>query len=373
MRIRQLDILRGLAILLVFGSHMAHCSGDLNEFVLALIGTWRRCGWIGVDLFFVLSGFLISGLLFREHQRRGQIRIGRFLIRRAFKIYPAFYVYLAFVVAVRFFSDDPYQLKVVLSEFFFVQNYFFRIFSHSWSLAVEEHFYLGLPLLLLYLVKRCRRGNDDPFRPLVWVFFAVASCLLAFRIFNASRLPYAPETHMYPTHLRIDSLLFGVLLSYWHHYRPERVAAFIGRWEPLMVIGGTLLVMPSLWVPARHPFMHTIGVTCLYVGFGSMMLVALHARSQRASLLRPLGPVLAAIGVYSYSIYLWHLPMRALGLEWARGFAGGPLPCSVEMVIYVAGGIALGIVMSKLVEMPALKLRDRLFPSMSRPVGVIGT
>src|ERR1700761_2224153 len=86
----NLDALRGIAILLVLGNHFGYFS------------VWQRMGWAGVDLFFVLSGFLISGLLFDEWQRFGSIDFRRFYIRRGFKIYPAFYFLLLITVAVNF-------------------------------------------------------------------------------------------------------------------------------------------------------------------------------------------------------------------------------------------------------------------------------
>jgi peptidoglycan/LPS O-acetylase OafA/YrhL len=83
-RLRQLDALRGVAILLALGEHRY------------VSDVWTRVGWTGVDLFFVLSGFLISGLLFNEHTRFGAIRFGRFFMRRGLKIYPGYYVLLAY-------------------------------------------------------------------------------------------------------------------------------------------------------------------------------------------------------------------------------------------------------------------------------------
>ena len=91
MRNKRLDVLRCVAILFVIFQH-----GNILEF-------FNRAGWIGVDLFFVLSGFLISGLLFGEYQRRGSIQLKRFYIRRGFKIYPAFYVFLAVTALIQYF------------------------------------------------------------------------------------------------------------------------------------------------------------------------------------------------------------------------------------------------------------------------------
>lgn len=111
-------------------------------------------GWIGVDLFFVLSGFLISGLLFREHRKTGGVRIGRFLARRGFKIYPAFYVMILFTLAVGSLFDQRLPLRDVLAELSFTQNYFGGLWDHTWSLAVEEHFYIGIAALFALLLRR---------------------------------------------------------------------------------------------------------------------------------------------------------------------------------------------------------------------------
>src|SRR5262245_42677041 len=91
-RALRLDLLRALAIFLVLGRHMYPLADRTPQPILFMCQLWRSSGWIGVDLFFVVSGFLVSGLLFSEYQQRGKIRIWRFYIRRGFKIYPAFYL-----------------------------------------------------------------------------------------------------------------------------------------------------------------------------------------------------------------------------------------------------------------------------------------
>jgi peptidoglycan/LPS O-acetylase OafA/YrhL len=161
MRNKRLDILRCVAVLLVLGRH------GLVE------GVWKETGWAGVDLFFVLSGFLISGLLFSEYKRNGRIGMRRFFIRRGMKIYPAFYVMLltTFIVAGAYGVHVP--LAPWLREIFFVQNYKHAIWRHTWSLAVEEHFYIMLPLFLLVLTKVSRK-RVDPFGAIPFVF-----CILA--------------------------------------------------------------------------------------------------------------------------------------------------------------------------------------------------
>jgi len=101
-RLVVLDALRALAVLLVIGRHLRipySLSPESGTRVFAEL--WQRGGWIGADLFFVLSGFLVSGLLFREHQQHGRVSLGRFFVRRGLKIYPAFYAFLAATLALR--------------------------------------------------------------------------------------------------------------------------------------------------------------------------------------------------------------------------------------------------------------------------------
>src|SRR5713226_5024265 len=137
-RNQSLDVLRGVAVLLVIANHYPY-------YALA------RAGWIGVDLFFVLSGFLISGLLFSDLLSQGSISLGRFFIRRGLKIYPAFYFFLGLTTLL---SPGIRHDGRILSEVFFLQSYLPRIWGHTWSLAIEEHFYIMLPLLLIVLNRR---------------------------------------------------------------------------------------------------------------------------------------------------------------------------------------------------------------------------
>ena len=156
-RLPQLDVLRGLAILLVMGHHCAvvpQAAGSLSPFALA----WYRLGWTGVDLFFVLSGYLIGGLLLDEMRATGRLSVSRFLSRRALKIWPPLLVYLAFLGATMIagLGDESAEVRrggvALLARYVLaLQNYLGPLSArsaHTWSLAVEEHFYIALPLAL---------------------------------------------------------------------------------------------------------------------------------------------------------------------------------------------------------------------------------
>src|SRR5437870_3427941 len=165
-RLRSLDALRAIAVLLVLGHHMAPPNPDVAFPVRAIAVVWQRAGWAGVDLFFVLSGFLVSGLLFAEWQHHGRMLALRFLVRRAFKIYPPFYLLLATtgLLVWRAGNVSSDYVRALVAEAAYVQNYREGVWNHTWSLAIEEHFYLLLPLSLLLLL---RREGKDPFAPLM--------------------------------------------------------------------------------------------------------------------------------------------------------------------------------------------------------------
>ena len=141
-RITGLDLLRFIAVMLVLFRHL-HPPADGFSGWGRILELLQNGGWVGVDIFFVLSGFLVSRLLFSEFKRRGDFFLGRFLVRRAFKIYPAFWVLIAVTVAVRLFRSHPdLSSRNLVNELLFIQNYGFGLWGHTWSLAVEEHFYL---------------------------------------------------------------------------------------------------------------------------------------------------------------------------------------------------------------------------------------
>jgi len=318
---------------------------------------------MGVDLFFVLSGFLVSGLLFREQQQTGAVRIGRFLIRRGFKIYPAFYCLVAVSLLERLprYGLGGVPVSSILAEVFFVQNYHANLFRHTWSLAVEEHFYFGCALLIYYLTRRGR--GADPYRAVPAIFAAVAVICLALRIVTAVAVPgFSYQVNLFPTHLRLDGLMFGVCLSYVFHYRREVLEATVGRHRGLVLTIGLALILPAFVFDLETtPFLYTVGFAGIYLGCG-MILTALVLGESRLETWAPLRPVLW-MGTYSYSIYLWHTSVRS-GLDHAHALARHPYAL---FAVYIAASLGLGALMSRLLEMPVLHLRDRLSPALSAP------
>jgi peptidoglycan/LPS O-acetylase OafA/YrhL len=249
----------------------------------------------------------------------------------------------------------------------FVQSYFPHYWGHTWSLAVEEHFYLLLPLLLIALVRG--RSGAKALALLPWVCVVVAAVDLGLRCYM-SQYPFVFSEMMFPTHLRLDSLMLGVLLSYWFHFHEQRTVAFCSRFAWWLYAGGIVLLLPVfIWKIEDHAWMYTVGVTMF--SLASVMLIA-------ATLGRPIGNnrltrALAYFGTFSYSIYLWHGPVKWWGLPTLTWAAGTELSTWVTIPFYFVASLAVGVLMAKLVEMPVLHLRDRFFPSRSRPLSISST
>jgi peptidoglycan/LPS O-acetylase OafA/YrhL len=370
MRSQPLDILRAVAILLVLGQHAFVDAEDTGGVPAVVVRAWQTGGWTGVDLFFVLSGFLVSGLLFKEYMVHGDVWLGRFLIRRGFKIYPAFYAFLLLMLLPALIGGQVIDWRPLACEGLFVQNYGPNQFGHTWSLAVEEHFYL---LLCLFFAIRLRHPQPRPFAMLPTVFVLVAGATLALRLAMV-HYPFSTKTHLCPTHLRLDALSFGVLLSYLYHFHQNGLARLVRtRRLPLLFLG-LCLVSPCFHSEVHATaYGHMVVLTLEYVGWGCVLLAALYWQPSRAPLRRRAFGILAAIGFYSYSIYVWHMTVQTrLYAIIVSARHGAPVSYPVALTIYIVSAVLVGIVMAKLIEGPFLRLRDRWFPSRGKALTFVG-
>ncbi len=282
--------MRAIAVLLVLFWHLPVPHAKWLPFrILEFPGA--TFGWAGVDMFFVLSGFLVGGLMMKEYARDRTIQTGRFLTRRASKIWPQYYVFVLFMVA-----THRSELKAYIPSFFALQNYLGSPSQHLWSLAVEEHFYLVLALTFPLLITKTLTP-----RKMGLVALVVALVCLGLRGLSLDMLPAHAIT--VDTHLRIDALLFGVFLaSLWHLDR----TAWEGLASKKLLLWGTLAagVLSLSLMDKYSPAMLTIGLTLTFLGFGALLVLMLSARHPAGFWEKPY-TVLAWIGERSYGIYLW--------------------------------------------------------------------
>lgn len=374
-RSNALDLLRAAAILLVLGCHNVMAPAAAGA--LSPLGTlWHQVGWAGVDLFFVLSGFLVTGLLFDEYRTRGRIDLRRFLVRRGFKIWPAYFVYLAIVgawLAIKRERGEGGSWAELWPNLLHVQNYFGTPRIHTWSLAVEEHFYLVGGLLAALCLTSARELVVRRFFPLAGALALVVLAALRFQEYTA----WGPEQmNLFATHLRFDGLLCGAVLAYWDRFSPARLSAWQAQ-PGCCLVAGLVLAAPTLMLtPEYSAWMAGPGLSLMYIGFGFVLLAARGWEEQRSAL-RPRAGLIATalqrIGIASYGIYLWHIDLaqvpvkKAVAMLLSRGVPG-EIVWVVTTAAYVLLAYLVGTIVMRVIELPMLALRDSLFPS--RTAGV---
>ncbi len=347
----ELDFARGMAVLLVMGYHFKTVA---TSFFLwrAIEDPLKAFGATGVDMFFVLSGFLVGGLLLHEYRKRGSVRVGRFLARRAFKIFPAYYGYLLFQIVSRHFPLHTFLLQNLLQ----LQNYTGSSISHSWTVSLEIHFYLLLALAMGWMASRRLRP-----RTLLIVFASAAAASFLSRAITIS-LGH-PNAALFFTHNRLDSLLCGVLLATLACFFPARFEALSDCKWPLLLIAGLLVVYLYFVYPrtmvAPAPGWGYFGSTILYLGYSGVLLFLIRYTGPRGEL--PIYKGIAWIGTYSYGIYLWHNSVRQPCASLAAH-----LPARVQwpalFLMQYASAILLGALMTRLIEWPFLRYREHLLP-----------
>lgn len=347
-RLPGLDLLRAIAIVwvMLFHSWMVGGIGGPLQPV-------ADYGWMGVDLFFVLSGYLIGRQLLEPLGRGEPLRFGAFWLRRAFRILPAFLAVLAVYVLFPGWREAP-GMQPAWQFLTFTLNLLIdyphnQAFSHAWSLCVEEHFYLLFPLLAWWLARRSS------------LVLVVGGCVLVVvmgMLLRGNAVLQGKnwlESVYYPTWTRLDGLLDGVLLATIQVYRPRWWASLQWRANTL-ALAGLLLTAAAIWL-----FRDKAGFAASVFGFpllslGLTLVVAAGANST-CWLGRWRIPGAGWIAAISYSLYLSHkLPMHAVHEtlpQWpmVHGLAA--------FAAYALAILATGALLHYAVERPFLRLRAR--------------
>ncbi len=352
MRIQSIDFLRGIAIFLVLFRHVAY------------IPYLEQIGWIGVDLFFVISGFLVSGLLFNEFKKYNQINAKQFLIRRGFKIYPLFWFALATVIVSHNITNFGTETANIWAELFFYQNYHPGVISVTWSLAVEEHFYI---LLVLALVIGTRFGNLYNKKGFHYITGSVLVLCLGIRLINAVQYTEYNFLHHYSaTHIRIDSLTFGVIIAYNYYFNKQWLTETVQKYSKQLLAIAVLCIAPCLILKTTNTFTFTFGFTFLYVGFGILLsLMVLHPKAEiktQQLVTKTAYESIATVGTWSYALYLIHIPIHILFRRITERMVNMQVRDITMIVCYVTISIIAAYALTELIEKPFLKLRDKYFP-----------
>ena len=372
-RIAPLDGLRGVAILLVLVHNSGTVSGELSSVALKLWASLVNPGWVGVQLFFALSGFLITRILLESKGASGYFR--RFYMRRVLRIFPLYYAALAVV----FFVAPHVRGLEALAErgprsslwyWSYLANWALPFgglvpsLGHFWSLAVEEQFYIVWPALVLLLRERS----------LAMLCAAMAfGALIVRATFFMIYEPVTAGSAAYNfTIARCDALAMGALVALLVRH-PEAMRAAL-RWSWRAVLG-IAVVLLGIFVKQRgfnsleFPIA-TVGQTLLAVLSAALVLLCIAPSSSAATVgwQRAMSaPWLRSVGKYSYAIYVIHLPLsRVLRPHFtSRLSSGSATERLAEHVAYVVGIFVLSYVLALVswhaIEQPFLRLK-RFFP-----------
>lgn len=353
--------MRAIAILwvMLFHFRFTYAPAALNEMA--------RRGWMGVDLFFVLSGYLIGSQLLRPYISGERPSLGGFYLRRSFRVLPAFLAVLALYLAVPIFREEPglsptWQF-LTFTENFRIDYFHDQAFSHVWSLCVEEHFYLVLPVLVLLMMKKPGFGKALAVIMGILLFgMAVRAFVfnhqLAQGLASGDRGRFITlyiEKIYYPTYCRLDGLLMGVVLAIIKTFRPNW-------WQKLMVQGYAVLVCGiacsalAIWLfRDRFGYLATVfGFPLLSLG---LALIVAASISPHCVLSRVRGFALPA--TLAYSLYLTHKEIGHLDQLYLGRFLA-PGGGWINLAIVLVTSFAAAGMLYLLVERPFLKWRERI-------------
>jgi len=367
-----LDLLRAVAILwvMLFHAQLAGLVSDGNP-----VATY---GWMGVDLFFALSGYLIGGQLFRPLAQGRAIDPGRFYVRRVLRTFPAYLAVVALYFAVPGFRENPaiqplWQF-LTFTENLFIDFYGGKAFSHVWSLCVEEQFYLLAPIAVWWLARR----------PKAWKAVTLCAAILLLGVALRSYLwlhDLAPiqgqddgpgnfyqryqELIYYPTWTRLDGLLGGVVLAQVATFQPALWSGVMAR-ANLIGAAGLIGLAVSIWI-----FRDKTGFVATSIGFPvlsfSMAALVASAAGPAGFLGRYAVPGAGALAAMAYSLYLTHKQIFHL----VHLLAAGRLDAhpAFALAVYTLAALCGGALLYWGVERPFLRLRERL-PRTSHATGI---
>ncbi len=319
-----------------------------------------RFGWAGVDIFFVLSGFLIGAQVFKPLQRGEPMSFGRFYARRAWRILPAFAVVLTLYTC---FPDlreapglQPWWQFATFTVNLLIDYERNQAFSHAWSLCVEEHFYLVFPLLAYTLTRRPSVLKCVG----VWAVVVALGIVLRGGVWlhdaamNTQRNWFIEDIY-YPTWMRADGLLVGVMLAALRVYRPQTWA----RWQErsnICLLGGLATCGLAFWLFRDRTGLlaNTLGWPLLSSGFGLLVIAGADPRSVIGRW--PL-PGAGWIATISYSLYLSH--KITFHLVKVKVVPWMPHSGALLFATYALAALVGGAALHYLVERPFLRWRDR--------------
>ncbi|MFA6236631.1 MAG: acyltransferase [Bacteriovorax sp.] len=296
----ELDTIRFISIFLV----VLHHQFLFQNIFLTWLGTY---GWVGVDIFFVLSGFLITNLLKAEFKKTSGINLKKFWFKRMLRLWPSWlFTQIITIVIIYYLSrnDSPLRTELINKFWHYLLHFgnyshaylgkIHTLYGHFWSLAVEEHFYLIWPLLLIFILKKPKLTNG-----------LLVSLLLipyAFRVFYAlNEVPHS--VIKFSTHTRFDELIWGCMLA----LNFEKMPNLSAKLEAVLTVLMFVLFYLGLQVLETSPSVFLSQINFTFIGIASCILVWIATKGSQNGLRKILQiSIFSKLGILSYGVYLIH-------------------------------------------------------------------
>ena len=359
-----LDHLRTLAITLVLVYHYGRIFPHPEW-----TNTYSKFGWTGVDLFFVLSGYLIASQLFATMANGQKIAIRTFYLKRFFRIFPAY-----ILVVILYFSFPFIREREALSPLWkyltFTQNLGLDLrthgtFSHAWSLCIEEQFYLIFPLIILLL------DTKKVFKKGYFVLIGLFVAGFIIRMYN--HLHFVTPVlgtddsgiiwHIwiyYPTYCRLDGLLVGVAVAALFSFFPLVKARLNKHGNALLILSLFILSIAYFVCLDEESFMGSVfGFPLVSIGYGFMVAGAV---SESSFLFKLQSALTAKIATLSYSLYLVHKFVIHLAQQKLAAW-GVDNKSNFMLLLCMLICVLVALIMNKIIEKPCLRLRDKILLS----------
>lgn len=306
-RIPSLDGLRALSIMLVLVGHSAETLPESTPSWFKSLWLFFAKGSLGVDVFFVISGFLITTLLMWEFNTTGAISLRNFYFRRVLRIFPAFYFYIFVICILNYLGMLDLSRTTIISAALYLWNYKHYwdhsrsdsewFLGHFWTLAVEEQFYLFWPLA----VARFRKVNV-----LIWIAIGLILLEPPVRLLCYFFDPFSRPQNGIMFHTTADVLMFGCAGALlFPHERFQRILDTLDRWRaPIVAMLVLFVLSPTLQSRYHAAYSHSVGLTLDSLCILCVVLWAIrHAGSHVGRLLN--SRIFVHVGIISYSLYLW--------------------------------------------------------------------
>lgn len=359
-QLHGIDHLRALAICSVFLFHYSINNANASKWLFV----FTKFGWTGVDLFFVISGFLISSQLFQNISQGKKISFRDFFLKRCFRILPAYYFVVIIYYGIPIFREKE-SLSQLWRFLFFTFNFnldtqIFGTFSHAWSLCVEEHFYFVLPILLILVQKY------NLLKKSYWILLFIFLLGFFIRLYSYVYL-YEPTKQLdnswmywykyiyFPTYNRLDGLLIGISIATVYQFLPNFWQKIANYGNLFILLGIIILTIAFYMCYEPISFKSSIfGFPMIALGYGFLVLGSI---CNNSFLYKSKSSTTTLIATLSYSIYLVHQGVTHMVKLFLTNFEWDNI---LELPLCIISILIVSFCLHNIIEKPFMKLRKQI-------------